>query len=555
MPTFEEIIQNFEGPQKNTSTGVMVRCPAHPDHTPSLHLLRGEQTVGVWCYAGCERDEVISAAGLQWSDLRYEPRPSTSVDGPLQGPLVMDMAYRYLRPDGSVHMTVERWHTDRGGKTFKQRGPSGEYGLPRGFKPCLFNLPSVIPHCQKGGEVWVVEGEKDVETLSYHGLVATTAPMGAGKWQAWYWRWLQGAQRVVVVADNDEPGRKHAAQVADDLTRHGLDVHVVRARQGKDATDHFRWGHTAQDFVPFNPRRVRPQGIDFRSLMGKRFPPITWAVPGILPSGLALLGGPPKKGKSWTALDLGLAVAGGGNAVLGPKCCGGDVLYLSLDNDSENRIQDRARLILGRRNIDCDLPIEFHTEWPTGIEAIAACRDWMKEAHAPRMIVVDTLVKVEPDFDSPNFGAYSHSTDALTRWAQLAIEGNLTILTVHHDRKGGLVEDGDWIDRFTGSRGITATASTLLFLDVPRSTSSNAANGVLHMTGRDVGDFDIPITHGDNDPLWKATNLPHGAILHAVPDTPAELVDEMLGGETVPDTYERPDLRVVSRETPQQRLL
>ena len=486
---------------------------------------------------------------MNWADLRYQLTPRESIEPNRQPSMTLYVAYEYLSPDGDVHMTVERWYCADGSKTFRQRGPDGTYSLPKGFKACLYNLPTVIPHCTQGGEVWITEGEKDADTLNHHGLVATTAPMGAGKWRSWFWHWLRGASRVVVVADNDEPGRKHAAAVSDDLTAHGLTVHVVRARQGKDATDHYRRGYTEADFVPFNPKRLRPTGISYADLMGKRFDPITYAVPGILPSGLALLGGPPKQGKSWTALDFGLAVAGGTNCVLGPHANQGDVLYLALDNDSEQRIQDRARVILCRRPPRENLPIEFHTEWPTGIDAVAACRDWMKEVPNPRLIVVDTVVKVEPEFDSPNFGAYSHSTSVLSRWAQLAIEGNLTVLAVHHDRKGGLVEDGDWIDRFTGSRGLTATAATLLFLDVVRGSKE----GKLHMTGRDVGDFDFPLTL--SAPLWISTDFPRSVILRGVPDTPEELSDDEVGDSVPLDTYEPPALRVVRDEYNQDRLL
>jgi hypothetical protein len=38
--------------------------------------------------------------------------------------------------------------------------------------------------------------------------------MGAGKWRDEYAQMLRGAGRVVVVADDDAPGREHAAQVA-----------------------------------------------------------------------------------------------------------------------------------------------------------------------------------------------------------------------------------------------------------------------------------------------------------------------------------------------------
>ena len=54
-------------------------------------------------------------------------------------------------------------------------------------------------------------GEKDVDNLVQLGLTATTNPMGAGKWQESYSEILKGAN-VVILPDNDEPGRNHAVQ-------------------------------------------------------------------------------------------------------------------------------------------------------------------------------------------------------------------------------------------------------------------------------------------------------------------------------------------------------
>ena len=44
------------------------------------------------------------------------------------------------------------------------------------------------------------------------------------------------------------------------------------------------------------------------------FPPLTWAVPGLVPEGFGLFIGPPKAGKSWAALSIALALSLGGVA-------------------------------------------------------------------------------------------------------------------------------------------------------------------------------------------------------------------------------------------------
>jgi hypothetical protein len=107
-------------------------------------------------------------------------------------------------------------------KGFAQRrlGPDGKpvlgsYGREiwniKGVPRVLYRLPELNEDIAAGRTIYVVEGEKDVDRLRSLGLPATTNPMGAGpgKWHCDYAEHLRGAD-VVVVPDNDEPGRKHA---------------------------------------------------------------------------------------------------------------------------------------------------------------------------------------------------------------------------------------------------------------------------------------------------------------------------------------------------------
>src|SRR5690606_19539614 len=49
------------------------------------------------------------------------------------------------------------------------------------------------------------------------GLNATCNPCGAGKWPAGFARYFKGAVSVVIFADKDEPGRRHAEAIAANL--------------------------------------------------------------------------------------------------------------------------------------------------------------------------------------------------------------------------------------------------------------------------------------------------------------------------------------------------
>ena len=97
----------------------------------------------------------------------------------------------------------------------------------------------------------IPEGEKDCDNCFRKlGIVATCNSGGAGKWRAQFGDLLQGAQMVAVVADKDEPGRKHAAQVAQSLSGKVLCVKVLEM-PGDNIKDLSDWITAGGDEVTF----------------------------------------------------------------------------------------------------------------------------------------------------------------------------------------------------------------------------------------------------------------------------------------------------------------
>jgi putative DNA primase/helicase len=123
-------------------------------------------------------------------------------------------SYDYVGPDGKLVFQVTRWEP----KTFSQRRPDGNGGwIPsvKGIELVPYRLPGII----KAKSIFIVEGEKDADALAALGLAATCNAQGAGKWRPEYNRHFAG-KRVAILPDNDDPGRKHACDVARQL--HGL---------------------------------------------------------------------------------------------------------------------------------------------------------------------------------------------------------------------------------------------------------------------------------------------------------------------------------------------
>lgn len=485
----------------------MVLCPLHDDSAPSLAIRYdpGQGRTLVHCHAGCDTQDVLAKLGLGWEALFDEP---LAADG--KGEKLCE--YVYQRPDGSPYFVSERWRAPGGKKTFRQRlAESERYGLGRDFRPCLYKLPEVLAAARDGEAVWISEGEKDVAALRTLGATATTAPSGTSGWRDYFPSWLAGCSRVMVVCDDDEAGHKYAGMIAGAIRGAGIPVSTVKPKTGKDAFEHIAAGFGLADFVPVTLNRLRPRGVTANELLLKEFPEIRWAIPGLLAPGLTLLGGTAKIGKSYVTLDMALAVALGGIALSGLPCEQGSVLYLSLDNDSERRIQNRVRYLLHTSDLDKDIPIEFHTEWPVGTEAIAACQDWLNENTDALLVVVDTLVKVEPGFDQGDMNGgslYSKSTELLSRWAKFANDNNVALVCVHHDKKSAA---DDWVNRFTGSRGISATAQTLMLIDAAR----NAKEGMLRISGRDLETDDLTLRKVGKS--WVLADLPSSLINYSGP--------------------------------------
>ena len=83
---------------------------------------------------------------------------------------------------------------------------------------------------QQKREIHIPEGEGKVDALVQLGLAATTAPFGAGrgKWLPDYNIYFHGTE-VVILADNDEIGRKYGEEKARHLTGIAKSVKLLHA--------------------------------------------------------------------------------------------------------------------------------------------------------------------------------------------------------------------------------------------------------------------------------------------------------------------------------------
>lgn len=166
-------------------------------------------------------------------------------------------SYDYEGDDGEVLYTVGRTAKDKaGGKHFPAwrvdpAAPERYVTNLRGVAHVLFRQPQVRQAARSGERIYVNEGEKDVLRLfESFAVCATTNPHGAGNWRDDYGAALVGAELVVILPDNDEPGRKHGRAVADSLTRAGVPcvtVELPDLPEKGDASDWIDAGGTLEE--------------------------------------------------------------------------------------------------------------------------------------------------------------------------------------------------------------------------------------------------------------------------------------------------------------------
>ncbi len=186
------------------------KCRAHSDKSASasINLQNGwVQCQADGCGASCWADQYAERYGVPAPPKKTTTKPKTSSK-------TTRTEYVYENVQGNPYMKTLKKSKPDGSKDFRQarfEGGKWVWGLG-GTDAILYRLPQLIA---SDCPVLLVEGEKDVLAAERLGFTATTAPMGAGKaHKVKDWTALAGRD-VILLPDNDDPGRRHMAQVAD----------------------------------------------------------------------------------------------------------------------------------------------------------------------------------------------------------------------------------------------------------------------------------------------------------------------------------------------------
>ncbi len=517
---------------KRSGSGWQAKCPAHDDSNPSLSISEtSDGKVLVRCMAGCETQRVVEDLGLTMRDLFSDNGGARAPNRPQ-----IVATYDYCDEKGEVLFQAVRLAP----RAFGHRRPDGNGGWDwnlKGVPRVLFRLPRLIA-ADPTETVFVSEGEKDVLSLEKLGLLATTGSGGAGKWRDEYSTELRG-RNVVILPDADEPGKKHAQQVARSLSGKAASVRIVDlpVPPKGDVSDWLGDGHGkeeleelaagAPEWKPESETATetpKPTAADllpsafftaFDLFALPRLPRISILAERMLFSGCyGLIYGPDGSAKSLATLHLMVALASGRNW-FGLKTHGPmSTAYVQTDDDRDETT-DRLIPIAMREHADApEILSRIHIlarPWPWGslLDLIdPAVQDSMIayiREHSIRVVAFDHVASCHglPAYD------FRPLIAAATRTAE---EGECAVLFICHPSKAGsrAGNDGLGSDDIYGDSRFRNMAR--LRIRMTQTETGGTYRLRAEKISRGIKPEPIYLMHAaDGDPSLIVTNIPSRA--------------------------------------------
>ena len=254
--------------------------------------------------------------------------------------------------------------------------------------------------------------------------------------------------------------------------------------------------------VKLENNRKTLKTIDGKTLMAAELKPLDFVVDTLLATGLHILAGSPKVGKSWLALWLAVSVAKG-ESVWGMATKQGTTLYLCLE-DSTLRIQNRLDEITD----DVPANVHFCTEAPIlGCGLEQQLESFLTEHPDTVLVIIDTLQMIR---DARRDMTYANDYRDLTSLKRIADAHSVAILLIHHLRKEYAE---DVFSRISGTTAISGAVDSSLTL-VEQERGSGEAT--LYCIGRDIEYRELELAR-NSDNVWELTgdsrSLPRGGRL------------------------------------------
>ena len=304
--TFNDIVERTRAKPIGTSDSFSGLCPSHDDNSASMSITMENDRILLYCHTGCTIDDICLSLGIEKYDLFTSSDKTLTNKVPIPLKLVNEqkrmkaninadskvvffsskhnkkvtesVRYSYINADGKTAYYVIRSDP----KDFRPMTPDGYLDL-EGVERLPYRLPELLQGVKESKPILLLEGEKDVDSATAMGLIATTCVGGAGKWRDEYSEYFRGAD-LVLIPDNDDPGTKGMTEIATKL--HGmvskiciLELPGLGTRLEKNGKDFSDWSElegnvksTLEEIISDLPEWLPEKSVnEFEELNEKHF--------------------------------------------------------------------------------------------------------------------------------------------------------------------------------------------------------------------------------------------------------------------------------------------
>ena len=516
LMTIQEIATHFEDVQWSGPNHFQARCPCHDDRKASLSVtLKEDGHILVYDHAHCETGAILQKVGLTFANITPDKSPTVTTS-PKKDKKKFDwnrIVATYDYPNGTRKLR------DANKNFCWQHIENGNYKPGRGSAPHVLYRAGL-----PGDRAYICEGEKDCNSLAQkYNAFAASVENGAGKtegkWLPEYTEELKGLD-CVILQDNDEPGINFANEAAKKLTGTARSVKLLDLKavwpeipEHGDISDMIEQLGAEEAWNRLQELEGKTgiyQGEDVFASFGfysvpdlteaERKPP-DFIVSGMIPVGMTFLSGAPKTRKSFLALQMAVAVATG-SPFFGLPTAQCDVVYLDLEG-SKSRIAARTKSMTTPMPQNVFVTNQVKERLADGlVERLQALH---RQRPAIRLVIIDTYSRARGAPKAFGQNAYDADVQFLEPVQRMALQENIAVVFVHHDKKGAAFSS-DPFERLSGTMGISGSADAVLNLITEGKRFDGRAK--LEFTPRDAKGGEMDLVFEDRFCEWQTYEKP-----------------------------------------------